>query len=115
MIMYAVTVSCLLDLHYVSWFHAILLIMLAMKLEISRKNIVDYVIQIMSIDQVLSLVTGVHSNPAELVARDVVLHVCPDRFSHDRNGVFSWQEEESASCVNFNTLTEKLACREERR
>ena len=95
--------------------HAILLIMLAVKLEISRKNIVDYIIQIMPINQVFSLVTGVHSNPAELVARDVVFHICPDRFTHDGDGGFFRQEEEFTSCINFNTLTEKLACGEGRR
>ena len=69
----------------------------------------------MPINQVFSLVTGVHSNPAELVVRDIVLHVCPDRFPHDRDGGFFRQEEEFTSCVNFNTLTEKLACEVGRR
>ena len=41
-----------------------LLLVLAFKLEIGRKYVINYVVQIMPINEVASLVTGVHSNPA---------------------------------------------------
>ena len=57
--------------------------MFAVELEISRENVVDHVVQIVPINEVASLVTGVHGNPAELIVRYVPFHVCPHWFALD--------------------------------
>ena len=85
-----------------------MMLVLTLKLEAGRKNIVDHVIQIMPIDEVVALVTGVHGNPAELVATDVVFHVSPNRFSHDWDWFLPWQMEQLSSCVYFYSLPEEL-------
>ena len=84
--------------------------MLAFEHEIGRKNVVDDVVQIVPVNEVVSLVTGVHGDPAELVAGDVVLHVSPHRFPHHGDGVFTRQYEELPTYIYLHSLSEELTC-----
>ena len=68
-----------------------LFLVLAFKFEVSGENVIDHVVQIVPVDEAVSLVTRVHSNPAELVARDIVFHVGPHWFAHDRHGILVGQ------------------------
>ena len=84
----------------------------ALKIEVGGENIINHIIQIMPINEVASLVTRVHGNPAELVATHIVLHVSPHWLSLDRDWLLIGKQKQFASCVNFNSLSEELTYNE---
>ena len=65
--------------------------MLGFELESSGENIIHYIVQIVPINQSMTLVAWVHGNPAQLVTRDIVFHVSPNWLPHHRDRSFVGQ------------------------
>ena len=80
-----------------------------LEFEVSRKDVIDEVIKVVSIDQSLSLVAWVHGSPAELVISHLTLHEAPHRATHHRHWFLARQDEDRAHCINLNSLPEELA------
>ena len=52
------------------------------KFEVGGEDIINQVVEVVSLDESLALVTRVHGCPAELVLRCLPLHEAPDRLPH---------------------------------
>ena len=81
------------------------------KIEVRREEIINQVVEGVSLDESLALVAGVHGCPAELVLRHLPLHEAPDRLPHYWYRLHVWPKKQQLSrLVNFNPLTEELTC-----
>ena len=80
--------------------------------EVGGEDIINQVIEVVSLDESLALVAGVHGCPAELVLRRLPLHKTPDRLPHYWYRLHVWPKKQQLSrLVNFNPLTEELTCK----
>ena len=81
------------------------------KFEVRGEDIINQVVEVVSLDEPLALVAGVHGHPAELILRSLPLHEAPDRLPHYWYRLHVWSKEQKLSrLVNFNPLTEELTC-----
>ena len=89
-----------------------LLLMGLPKFEVGGEDVINQVVEVVSLDESLALVAGVHGCPAELVLRCLPLHKTPDRLPHYWYRLHVWPKKQQLSrLVNFNPLTEELTCK----
>ena len=82
------------------------------KFKVRREDIINQVIEVVSLDEPLALVAGIHGHPAKLVLRSLPLHEAPDRLPHYWYWLHIWPKEQQPSrLVNLNPLTEELTCK----
>ena len=62
------------------------------KFEIVRKHIVDDIVEVVSLDELLSLVAWVHGHPAKLILLLFSLHEVPHRLPHHGNWLHAWEQ-----------------------
>ena len=63
------------------------------KFEVRGENIINQVVEVVSLDEPLALVAGVHGCPAELILRSLPLHEAPDRLPHYWYWLHVWPKE----------------------
>ena len=63
------------------------------KFEVREEDIINQVIEVVSLDEPLALVAGVHGCPAELILRSLPLHEAPDRLPHYWYRLHVWPKE----------------------
>lgn len=74
------------------------------------KHIIDEIVEVIPLNEPVSLVAGVHGGPAKLVILYLSLHEAPDRTTHNGNRLHFWQQEELANGINLHTIAEELTC-----
>ena len=73
-----------------------------------REDIVDEVVEIVSFDELLSLVAWIHGRPTELVFRLISLHEVPDWLPHHSYWLHVGEKKKTTGLVYLNTWPEKL-------
>ena len=63
------------------------------KFEVRGEDIINQVVEVVSLDEPLALVAGVHGCPAELILRSLPLHEAPDRLPHYWYRLYIWSKE----------------------
>ena len=82
------------------------------KFEVRGEDIINQVIEVVSLDEPLALVARVHGCPAELILRSLPLHEAPDRLPHYWYRFHVWPKEQQLSrFVDLNPLMEELTCK----
>ena len=80
--------------------------------EVGGEDIINQVVEVVSLDESLALVAGVHGCPAELVLRRLPLHETPDRLPHYRYRLHVWPKYSSSTSrlINLNHFMKELTC-----
>ena len=81
-----------------------------MKFVLFREQIIDDIIEVVSLDELLSLVAWVHGHPAKLILLLFSLHEVPHRLPHHGNWLHAWEQQETTGLINFNSRPKKLSC-----
>ena len=83
-----------------------------LKFEAAGEHILYQIVQVMAVDEPLSLVARVHGCPAVLhiLYFSTPLHEPPHWPPPDRYRGVVGKEEQFSHFIHFNTLAEKLAC-----
>ena len=63
------------------------------KFEVRGEDIINQVIEVVSLDEPLALVARIHGCPAELILRSLPLHEAPNRLSHYWYRLYIWSKE----------------------
>ena len=79
------------------------------KFEVVREYIVDNIVEVVSLDELLSLVAWVHGHPAKLILLLFSLHEVPHRLPHHGNWFHAWEQQKTTGLINLNSGLEKLA------
>ena len=75
-----------------------------------REQIVDNIVEVVSLDELLSLVAWIHGHPAKLILLLCSLHEVPHWLPHHGNWLHAWEQQESTCFSYLNSRPKKLSC-----
>ena len=79
------------------------------KLELTRQHIIHQIVKVVTLQETLSLVAGVHGGPAQLVIFLLPLHEGPDRTTHHWDRIKGGEDQHATNLIYVHTRTEELA------
>ena len=78
------------------------------EIEAFGEHIIDNIVQIVSFNELLSLVAWVHGRPTELMIFLVSLHEVPNWLPHHSHWLHAGKEKETSCLIDLDSRSEEL-------